>query len=169
MFTEGVDYKVIVPEKKYRMLRNYKHDWLGKPPIVKNHVRKIDSIQFRTNGITLLKGYVWNGDNVVPDRKRTMRASAVHDAWCKSMKKGVYRNRRKNWNRGILEYAKICLDDEVEELEVILRRAAMFKYGIFKYGISWRLLRWLLRRFKGPSAIIGRYLGGFKFWFQSKL
>lgn len=139
MFVENVDYKVIIPEKKYRMLRDYKHNWLGKPPRVgKNYSsRTIGFVKFRKKGITLLKGYEWNGDDYIPDSKKSMRASAVHDLWSKAMNMRVYRNRTRNWNRGVLEYARICRKDGLKKPVVIFRAVAMFGYGV---------MRWLLRR-----------------------
>ena len=141
MFVEGRHYDRIKTDSEYQMIQEYVHvKWLGKrPPIMdKNGTGDgVGGVGFHTSGeervLTLHSGYMWNGSDYVPDRSECMRASAIHDAWCRAMKSGDFQNTGKNWNRGAREYAAICRADGLHRFRVWARRATIVGYGIVKY------------------------------------
>ena len=136
MFQEGKDYKVIRKDREYVMCRDYSHKWLqGEKPVIGkfNLPRKKNSATFRKNGITLHKGFKWNGSNIVPDSRKCMRASAIHDARVGAMRRRIYEDSENNWDRGAREYEAICLADGMGRRRAARRRIAIEMYGEFKY------------------------------------
>ena len=137
MFVEGRHYKAIKMEREYRMLQDYVHlAWFSKrPPMIAKEWAGdgVENVTFHEDVdegvLTLHRGYEWNGSNVVRDSPECMRASAVHDAWCKAMKAGQFRNVEENWDRGAHEYAAICVDDGLERWRAEGREAAIDFYG----------------------------------------
>ena len=127
MFIEGKDYKVIEQDSAYSMLVEYNHErWLcGSGPDLGLAHPELKGVQFRQDGMTLLKGYEWNGSNFVTDSPECMRASAVHDAWCTATEHGIYENTKTNWDRGADEYAAICIEDGMDKEKADGRRSPL--------------------------------------------
>lgn len=137
MFQENVDYEVVDPERKYRMVRDYDHEWLDKAPDMSKLVAPSPTldryVSYRADGLTLHKDYEWNGSNLVPDTPECMRASAVHDAWCQAMRLGVFSDTEKNWDRGAQEYSAICRADGLRRRDARFREFMIKLAGEFKY------------------------------------
>ena len=138
MFQENVDYDVVDPERKYRIVQEYTHSgWLaGAAPDLGDGVTSSDIdqyVSFAQDGLTLRRGYEWNGSNLVPDSPECMRASAVHDAWCQAMRLRIYSNTEKNWDRGAEEYAAICRVDGLGRLDARTREFMIKLAGEIKY------------------------------------
>lgn len=92
-FEEGVDYNEIDRDKnsyRYELVRTYVHaDWAKAKPHGAIGSDRIGSAQFRQgHALVLDKGYRWNGCDFAPEQAEAMRASAVHDAWCRAMAAG---------------------------------------------------------------------------------
>lgn len=135
-FTKDGDYKVITPEDeyvngKYAMLVDYNHQgWLcGNSPDLGSAHPSLKNVRFRIDGMTLLKGYEWNGSDIVTDSPECMRASAVHDAWCDAMEDGIYKYTKANWDMGADEYADICIEDGLDKEEANCRRSYIKSVG----------------------------------------
>ena len=137
MFVEGVHYKVIEREVAYRLLRNCVHMWIRQRPEVsikeKGSVHVIEQVRFDDSCIYLDAGYQWNGSNIVVDSPQCMRASAIHDAWCKGMRYGILKNTKRNWDRGVETYVAICRQDGLFYRDARLREAMMKLAGQFKF------------------------------------
>ena len=137
MFVKDRHYKVIERDSKYRMIQDYVHlEWLSKRPPMIGGDRTGDPVPNVTlhgdseeGVLTLHRGFEWNGSNIVRDSPECMRASAIHDAWCKAMKTGQLREVEENWDRGAQEYAAICLEDGLEGWRATSREAAINFYG----------------------------------------
>ena len=137
MFEEEEHYRVIEPEEKYVLLKDYEHKWLNTPPELNPWVIGSPNLEkyvsFDSEGVTLRKGYQWNGSNIVVDSPNCMRASAVHDAWCQGMRVRILENTEKNWDRGVDEYIAICNQDGLNFVKSRLRDFFMKLAGEFKF------------------------------------
>ena len=159
MFVEGRHYKLTEKESEYRMIQDYVHlEWLSRrPPIMDDDWAGdgVDGVTFHKMGdegvLTLHTGYMWNGSRVVRDNPECMRASAIHDAWCKAMNSGQYRNVEENWDRGAHEYAVISVADGLEGWRTESRAAAINFYG--DVAEITHAVRGLFRRKQGHTRI----------------
>ena len=137
MFVKGVHYKEVRPEVDYRLLRDCVHTWIRLPPVMSNpsvEVHRLDDlVSFDSKGVFLNAGYQWNGSNVVKDSPQCMRASAVHDAWCRGMHRGVLEDTKVNWDRGVEAYAAICEEDGLDVGNLRIREFFMDFRGRLKY------------------------------------
>lgn len=139
MFEEDRDYIVIAREEAYEIIRTYEHEWLhSNPPISgtsweTSGATALEHVTFSDDGLTLASGYQWNGSNIVSDRPSCMRASAVHDAWCQAMGRGVLQHSEENWDRGVEEYVAICSADGLTGFEAQIRAWFMKVWGELKF------------------------------------
>ena len=137
MFEEEKHYRVIEPEAKYILLEDYEHKWIDDAPeaspLVLGSKTLEKYVSFGTGGVTLRSGYQWNGSNIVVDSPSCMRASAVHDAWCRGMRLGILVNTEKNWDRGVGEYIAICQEDGLNFIRSRLRESFMKLAGELKF------------------------------------
>ena len=132
------------PHKRYRhtLKKKYVHKWRNPPDTQLPSRQKIELknnagqvvVTFRNKSVTLHKGYSWNGSNIVGDTKQTLRASAVHDAWCQAMDEmpPIYNQTRENWIKGANEYREICKEDGFGKFRSYVRWIAIRSYAIFK-------------------------------------
>ena len=136
MFVEGDDYRVIRPEEAYVLLRRYEHSWVHNPPRFKDQAPSEASLgyaSFSDAGMVLEPEYRWNGSNVVVDSSACMRASAVHDAWCQAMGRGILEHSEENWDRGVEEYVAICDEDGLGEFAQRIRERFMLLWGELRF------------------------------------
>ena len=124
-------------EWPYRVLSEHRHSWARKP-------RKCDGgttihnkcgvkvARLDKRGVTLFEGYAWNGSTGAKDILACMRASALHDAWCQAMKKGIYGNGYLNWRRGASEYRSICRADGMGWFRARARWLGSLVWGLKK-------------------------------------
>ena len=142
MFEPCIDYIKTTRGEKcvYEMIRPYVHcRWLKKGPYGEVGANGVANTAFHPNdGVLILEcGYQRNGSDYVPDEPGCMRASAVHDAWCRAMSKGQIPNTRKNRNCGVREYIAICRNDGLGLWNRRVRNGAMWGYRVVKYSIRW--------------------------------
>ena len=103
------------PRKCHTLLVEHLHFWTPefKPQTVleEGAEETIDElfVTFSSNSVKLLRGYTWNGSNLVGDTPATLRASALHDAWWQAMKHGLYSCESREKADG--EYLAICQED----------------------------------------------------------
>ena len=100
---------------------------------IENNEEKV-VVTFTSISVTLHPDYSWNGSNIVGDTKRTLRASAVHDAWCQAMSKQYkfYKRTRRNWMKGADEYREVCKEDGFGWFRRNVRWLAIRTYGLMR-------------------------------------
>ena len=122
----------------YKITYPYTYKWETKPLWkVNSQEHEIVSSQktvarLKDNSITLSPGYAWDGSTLASDTPACMRASALHDAWCQTMKADAYQNNYKNWRRGATEYRMVCIQDGMSEPRAWFRWIVLAGYGVFR-------------------------------------
>ena len=120
----------------------YKYTWRHSPDteIEANEIRELRNrneqlvVEFTNTNVRLYPGYSWNGSNIVGDTERTLRASALHDAWCQAMDgdNQFYKGTRRNWMKGADEYRDICKVDGFGTIRTYVRWLAIRAHGVVK-------------------------------------
>ena len=100
---------------KYVIIRPYGHQYKFVPVANPALTFPFPATPFVTlpapDRIALEIGYCWNGPDIVCDTPGSMRASAIHDAWCQLMANDTYQAGKKNRRRGGGEYKRIYKQD----------------------------------------------------------
>ena len=119
---------------KYRS--GYKHQ-LVEEYVIKTEIKpqiniETEYITLNHEGkLTIKKGYAWDGaSGPVPDTRRVLRASLVHDAFYQLMRTQPEKLPRGVYRRAVdLLFKEMCIKDGVRS-----SRASVFYFGLRKFG-----------------------------------
>lgn len=128
------------PRWKYKLESSYTHTCAFPLRLVR-HPASIDFIHQHVEEhctLTLLRGYAWNGSNVVADVNECMRASAIHDAHCQGMEEGIYVPSLRNWIEAAAEYRHNCIADGMPRWRAWARYTGVVVGG--GNQVKWRAL-----------------------------